>query len=262
MRCSEDEKGSSVLERAFRLLEALSVCGGSVGLATLAERSNLAKPTAYRMLSQLCAMGMVSREGRNYRLGLRLFELGSLLPETVQLRDLTQRFERDLYEITHETVHVAIRTGTEVLYLDKLCGDTPIPATRIGIRRPLYCTGLGKAILAASPPEVLQATMAAGLRRYTRYTITDERRLAAEIEQIRTQGVAFDRGEFHLGVHCVAAPVLDKSGGAMMAISVAGPAVPRFNMDRLAYQVKRAAGSISSLLRDPRQPRLASARPA
>jgi DNA-binding IclR family transcriptional regulator len=262
MRCSEHENGSSVLERAFRLLEALSACGGSVGLATLAERSNLAKPTAYRLLSQLCATGMVSREGRNYRLGLRLFELGSLLPETVQVRDVTQRFERDLYEITHETVHVGMRSGIEVLYLDKLCGDTPIAATRIGIRRPLHCTGLGKAILAASPPEVLQATVAAGLRPYTRYTITDERRLVAEIEQIRGQGVAFDRGEFHLGTHCVAAPVLDGGGGAMMAISVAGPAVPRFNIERLAYQVKRAAGSISSLLKEAREPRLASLRPA
>jgi len=262
MRCSDFEKGNSVLERAFRLLEAFGTRGESVGLATLAERSSLAKPTAYRLLSQLCAMGMVSREGRNYRPGLRLFELGSLLPETVQMRDVTQRFERDLYEITHETVHVGMRTGVEVLYLDKLCGNTPITATRVGIRRPLYCTGLGKAILAASPPEVLHSTIAAGLRSYTRYTITDERRLVSEIEQIRSQGVAFDRGEFHLGIQCVAAPVVDGSGGAMMAISVAGPAVPRFNIERLAHQVKHAAGSISSLLRDAREPRLASLRSA
>lgn len=262
MRCSEYEKGNSVLERAFRLLEAFGTRGESVGLATLAERSNLAKPTAYRLLSQLCAMGMVSREGRNYRPGLRLFELGSLLPETVRVHDVTQRFERDLYEITHETVHVGMRTGTDVLYLDKLCGNTPIAATRVGIRRPLYCTGIGKAILAASPPEVLHATMAAGLRSRTRYTITDERRLATEIEEIRSQGVAFDHGEFNLGIKCVAAPVLDANGDATMAISVAGPAVPRFNVERLAHQVSRAAASISSVLKDAGQARPASLRSA
>lgn len=262
MRCSEYEKGNSVLERAFRLLEAFGTRGESVGLATLAERSNLAKPTAYRLLSQLCAMGMVSREGRNYRPGLRLFELGSLLPETVRVHDVTQRFERDLYEITHETVHVGMRTGTDVLYLDKLCGNTPIAATRVGIRRPLYCTGIGKAILAASPPEVLHATMAAGLRSRTRYTITDERRLATEIEEIRSQGVAFDHGEFNLGIKCVAAPVLDANGDATMAISVAGPAVPRFNVERLAHQVKQAAASISSVLKDAGQARSASLRSA
>lgn len=262
MRCSEYEKGNSVLERAFRLLEAFGTRGESVGLATLAERSNLAKPTAYRLLSQLCAMGMVSREGRNYRPGLRLFELGSLLPETVRVHDVTQRFERDLYEITHETVHVGMRTGIDVLYLDKLCGNTPIAATRIGIRRPLYCTAIGKAILAASPPEVLHATMAAGLRSRTRYTITDERRLVTEIEQIRSQGVAFDHGEFSLGIQCVAAPVADGDGGTMMAISVAGPAVPRFNIERLAHQVKQAADSLSILLKDAREQRLAALRPA
>ena len=262
MRCSDYEKGNSVLERAFRLLEAFGTGGESAGLATLAERSNLARPTAYRLLSQLCAMGMVSREGRNYRPGLRLFELGALLPETVQVHDVTQRFERALYEITHETVHVGMRSGTDVLYLDKLCGNTPIAATRIGIRRPLYCTGLGKAILAASPPEVLHATLSGGLRSYTRYTITDERRLLTEIEQIRSQGAAFDRGEFHLGIQCVAAPVLGGSAGSMMAISVAGPAVPRFNIERLADQVSRAAASISSLLQDARQARLAPLRSA
>lgn len=262
MRCSEDEGGSSVLERAFRLMEAFGGDGESVGLATLAERANLAKPTAYRLLSQLCGIGAVARDGRNYRRGLRLFELGSLVPETIQLRDLTQRFERDLYEITHETVHVGIRAGIEVLYLDKVSGHTAIATTRIGMRKPLYCTGLGKAILAASPPEVFEATVAAGLRRYTPYTIIDEQRLHDELEEIRKRGVSFDRGEFHLGTRCVAAPVLDGTGEAAMAISLAGPSVPRFDIERLADQVKRAAGSISSLLGASGQRRLSSLGPA
>src|SRR5579875_58645 len=256
MRCSKRESGSSVLDRAFRLLEAFGSDGASLSLAALAERSNLAKPTAYRLLSQLCAIGVVSRDGRNYRPGIRLFELGAGVPEAVRLRDLTQRFERNLFEITHETVHLAMRAGTEVLYLDKLCGNTNIAATRIGGRRPLYCTALGKALLAASPPEVLRATIEAGLRRYTRYTITDERRLVAEIDEVRRSGVAFDRGEFHLGIHCVAAPVVDPSRATALAISVTGPSAPRFDLDRLADHVRRTAQGISARLASTGTPSL------
>src|SRR6185312_13350906 len=114
---------------------------------------------------------------------------------------------QDLYEATHETVHLGVLVGSHVLYIDKISGRYSSPvATQIGTRKPMYCTALGKAILAFSPPELLASLLREPLTRYTAHTISTPEALLRELAEVRKAGVAYDREEYTLGITCVAAP--------------------------------------------------------
>lgn len=244
----DERNGHSVLERGFRLLGAFDAEGGALRLAELARRAKLPKATAFRLASQLVSLGALERTGDTYRLGLRLFELGSSVSHQRRLRDKALPLMEDLYEATHETVHLGVRDGLNVLYLEKILGrhSAAVP-TQVGTRRPLYCTALGKAILAHSDPSLVQAVIDAGLTRLTPYTITSPERLADQLAVARAEGVAYDHEEYHLGTTCVAAPLLGHSQRAEGALSVTG-LTGRFHAERVAAAVRTAALAISRAL--------------
>jgi DNA-binding IclR family transcriptional regulator len=242
---SNERYGSSVLERGFRILGAFDPHRSTLGLAELARRADLPKATTFRLASQLVELGALERAGNAYRLGLRLFELGSTVSHQRQLRDMALPLMEDLYEATHETIHLGVRDDLGVLYLEKILGrhSATVP-TRVGTRRPLYCTALGKAILAFSDPGLARTVIEAGLVRYTPYTITSPGRLLEQLTMARTEGVAYDREECVLGTTCVAAPLIGRSGYAEGALSVTGP-TGRFQPERVATAVRTAALAIS-----------------
>jgi len=247
--CSiERDTSSSVLGRAVELLDAFSPDTVSLSLAELTRRSGLPKPTAYRLANQLVEFGLLERGGTTYRLGLRLFELGSAVSRQRRLRDAALPVMQDLYEATHETIHLGVLDGLEVLYIDKIAGKRATSvATRTGTRKPLHCTALGKVILAHSPPALLDAVLEAGLARHSPRSITDPAGLRAELANIADQGVAYDREEYSLGVTCVAAPLLDRDSGAQVAISITGPSA-RFDPTSRAPTVRMAALSLARTL--------------
>ncbi len=111
-----------MLERAFSLLEALGSDGTSVGLAELARRAGLPKATAYRLANQLIDLHVLERAGQEYQLGLKLFELGNSVARQRELREAALPFMEDLYEATHETIHLGVLDETEVLYVEKIAG--------------------------------------------------------------------------------------------------------------------------------------------
>lgn len=155
---------SSVLVRAFCVLDAFVPEGGEMGLSELVRRTGLPKATVHRLATQLVDIGALEKMGDRYRPGLRLFELGSVVVRHRRLRDSALPLMEDLYEATHETVHLGIPDGLDVLYLEKIVGPRGSPvSTRVGTRKPLYCTALGKAMLAFSPGELLRAVLAGGL---------------------------------------------------------------------------------------------------
>jgi DNA-binding IclR family transcriptional regulator len=239
---------NSVLGRAFTLLSAFRLGDEQLSLAELHRRTGIAKPTILRLLGELGDWAIVERTEGGFRLGMGLFELGQLVPSQRGLREAAAPFLTDLFEATHETVHLAVPDGTEVIYIQKLDGrHGPKVRSRVGGRMPAYCTGVGKVLLAFGPSERFAEVLAAGLRRRTPRTIIAPGLLGAELERIREAGVAFEREESTVGITCVAAPVHGPGGDAVAAISITGWA-NRLDPDRFAPAVRTAALGLSRTL--------------
>jgi IclR family acetate operon transcriptional repressor len=154
----------------------------------------------------------------------------------------------DLFEATHETVHLGVPDGTEVLYVEKIMGHRRVRSpSRVAGRMPLYCTAVGKAILAFSPGDLLDRVIEQGLPPRTPYTIVSPKLLRESVAEAAHAGVAFDREESLLGLGCVAAPVFGPGHELVGAISVSG-STGRFEPDRMATAVKTTSLSLSRVL--------------
>jgi IclR family transcriptional regulator, acetate operon repressor len=240
---------NSVLGRTMALLTAFRSGEEELTLAELARRAGIPKPTAHRLLAELATWNVVERTPGGHRLGMRLFELGQLAPQQRGLREAAAPFLADLFEATHETVHLAVPDGVDVVYVQKLPGrHGPRIDSRIGGRMPAYCTGVGKALLAFGPPERLAEVLAAGLVRRTPRTVVAPGLLRQELDRVRACGVAEEHEESTVGIACTAAPVLDASGQGVAAISITGWA-NRMDTARLAPAVRTAALGLSRALR-------------
>ncbi|WP_324789250.1 IclR family transcriptional regulator [Streptomyces sp. H51] len=237
-----------MLEKAALILECFPPTGGPYRLTELAERSGLPKPTVHRLAADLVALGWLERSGAHYRLGAKLFELGSLVPHRRDLREAALPFLQDLFEATRETVHLGVREGLEVVYLERIHGHEALQLpSRIGGSLPLTCTGVGKALLAFSGAELADEVFAGPLPSLTPYSITDPARLRMTLEKIQVSGLAYEEQEAALGVSCIAAPVF-AGGTAVAALSVAVPR-SRFRPAQLAPAVRTAALGLSRSLR-------------
>lgn len=248
-RNTSHEVPNSVLGRALTVLTAFELGDDELSLAELVRRTGVAKATVHRLVTELAEWRVVERTpGGGVRLGIRLFELGQLVPRQLGLREAAAPFLADLFEATHETVHLATPDGTEVVYVQKLEGRAgPRVPSRVGGRMPMHCTGVGKAMLAFAPPELVDEVLRAGLTRRAPRTIIAPGLLSAELERIHERGVAYEREESGIGVTCVAAPVLDADGHAVAALSITGW-VNRFDPERLAPAVRTAALGLTRAL--------------
>ncbi|MGB8859257.1 MAG: IclR family transcriptional regulator [Ilumatobacteraceae bacterium] len=245
--------GIEVLNRAVDLLTAFTRGPGTtLSLAELARRTGLPKPTLHRLLAALDVLGLVEKTPAGYQLGIRLFELGEHVPRKQKLREAALPFLQDLFEASHDTVHLAVLEGTDVVYLERIRGHKPVNiASRVGGRLPAYCTGVGKALLAFNP-EAAMKVLAMPLTARTAYTITNHQVLAEELTRIRQTGIAYDREENSIGIVCAAAPILvdDRAVGAISVTC----SPPRTDVERYASAVKAAAlGIRRTISRSPGQ---------
>lgn len=242
-----------MLGRAFTILGAYGPADRRLTLAEITRRTGIPKPTVHRLAGELLALGVLEGERGVYRLGMRMFEFGQLVPGQRDLREAALPFMEDLYEAAHETVHLAVLDGIEVLYIEKISGHRRVAAgSRIGGRLPAHCTAVGKALLAVSPPGVLEAVLAEGLARRTAFTITVPSVLHRQLTQAARAGVAYEREESDLGVTCVASAVQGFGNRAMAAISITGP-VTRLEPERYAPAVRLAALGLSRRLGNPQK---------
>lgn len=213
-----------MLERGVHVLQAFRPRGGTLTLTTLTERTGLPKATVHRLVDTLVDLGLLERRTVGYRLGLGLFELGELVSAKVNLREVALPFIQDLYEATHETVHLAIRDGLDVIYAEKIRGHGGVDVpSRVGGHLPLSSTGVGKALLAFADPEVVEAVVTRPLRRLTAKSLSDPARLLEQLDEVRRTHLAFDREEAATGVSCVATPVI-VDDHAVAALSLTLPA--------------------------------------
>jgi IclR family acetate operon transcriptional repressor len=243
-----DGAPASVLERAMSLLNSFGPDRTELGISELARRTGLAKSTTHRLAGELVRLGLLEPAGSGVRLGMHLFELGQLVPRQRTLKDAALPFMEDLREATQNNVHLAVLDGIEVVYVEilRVRDSQPLPS-RVGGRMPAHATGVGKAIMAFSEPEVIKARIDAGLIRRSPYTIIMPGALARELRAIADSGVSYDRQESAVGIVCAAAPVFGPDGRVAAAISVTGRA-ERLDIERMAPAVRTAALALSRAL--------------
>jgi DNA-binding IclR family transcriptional regulator len=240
-----------VISKVVSLLDAFGPATPELSLGDLARLTGLPVSTTYRLASELVEWGGLERaDGSGYRVGMRLWELGALAPRGGTLRDVALPFMQDLYEATHENVHLAVRDGLEALYVDTISGRGSVPTrSRRGGRLPLHATGVGKVLLAHAPQEVLSAVIDSGMRRYTPYTVVAPGHLRRSLTEVRRHGVAYAREEMTLGSLSVAAPITG-TGGTVVAALALVLTQGRGDLRRLAPAVRTAAISTSRALQE------------
>jgi DNA-binding IclR family transcriptional regulator len=232
----------TAVDKALTLLKSLAELDGEVGVSELARRNRMSKSTAFRLLGILQRNDLVDRVGSDYRLGTQLFDIGARVfgADALVLQERLLPHLADLYELTHETVHLAMLHGTDIVYVNKLHGHRAARSpSRIGARLPAYCTGVGKALLAFDH-DAAEAAITAGLPARTEYTLADSERFQADLRRIRQEGIAYDRQEAVLGLTCIAVPVMGSAGRPVAALSIAG-ADRRFDPARFAPALRRVA---------------------
>jgi DNA-binding IclR family transcriptional regulator len=239
------EVPKSVLARGLRLLDAFRQGEEDLPLGVLAQRTGLPKATAHRLLAELVAWGGLERTSNGYRLGIDLFELGQRVPQHRDLRDAARPYLEDLYQATHENVHLAVPSNTDTLFLEKVSGrrSTPI-VSRVGGRLPAHCTATGKLFLAYGSADRLSRMCAAGLTRLTPWTIVMPGLLRQELARALDRGYGINREEAEVGISAVAAPVYDHHHAVIAAISVTGW-TRRLDLERLAPAVRTATSALS-----------------
>lgn len=245
----------TAVDKAMDLLKAFGdEATTGVGVSELARRADLSKSTAFRVLASLQVNGAVQRAGNAYRLGKMIQDLGMTQESDLhaRLRDALTPYLVNLYELTRQTVHLAVLQGTDVVYLNKLYGQLSVRSpSRIGGRAPSYCTAVGKVLLAHTP-SAASAVMEQELYAWTEKTITDPDKLAVELSQVRQANLAFDREEILMGLNCVGAPVFNATGQVVAALSVSGPAgkfIPESQtsiLRKVCYEASRAAAAVTA----------------
>ncbi|GIH99831.1 IclR family transcriptional regulator [Planobispora takensis] len=224
----QERNQSASLRRALAVLEYVrdhASAGQGLSLSRLAEALGLSKSTVLRLTVPLVEARLLERDRRSgaYRLGHGTLRLGQAYLSTLDLRTVAAEETRELMREVRETVHLVVYDPPYVVYIDKVENEAAVRmASRIGSRAPLYCTAVGKAILAWQPEEVVEETVAAGMPALTRYTITDPVRLRAELTRIRQRGYAVDDRENEPEVRCVAAGIFRHDDSVTAAVSVSG----------------------------------------
>ena len=243
--------GDSVAGKLLSLLDAYTQGRSAYTLSGLSRRTGLPLTTAHRLVGELERWGGLERgaDGQ-YRIGLRMVELAALCPRGTGLRDVALPFMQDLYEATHQNVQLAVREGTDGVYIERIAGREAVPVqTRIGAHWPLHATGVGLVLLAFAPPAVQEAVLAAPLRRFTAYTITDPAVLRRVLAEVRRAGVSFSDRQIDEDAYSVGAPVYGADGSCVAALSVV---VGSDDPGRASWgpAVRAAAIGISRRLRD------------
>ncbi|MDG4831369.1 IclR family transcriptional regulator [Solwaraspora sp. WMMD1047] len=251
-----DGHRSSVTSRVLGILAAFDSRHPTLSLSDIARRAGLPLATAHRLVGELAGWGALHRGPRGeYAIGVRLWELGLLSPLHHRLRETALPYLPELAAATGENAHLAVRDGSQALYVEKFTGARAVPIlSRVGGRLPLHATGVGKALLAFQDPGFVGDYLREPLIRCTPYTIVEPGRLAGDLTAVRRRGWASTREEMTLGSCSVAVPVLagsaDGAGGGPVAVAAIGIVVHsrRTSLRPLLPAVRAAADQIAARL--------------
>jgi DNA-binding IclR family transcriptional regulator len=227
-RKGRDESGEdddrSLAARLFAIVDAFSApsAAASLKLKAIARRANLPLSTTHRLVAEWVAWGGLARQDDGtYALGMRLWEVGVQTPTARNLRTIALPYLEDLYEATREHVQLAILDGHDALYVEKLSGHRAVNIiSRVGGRLPLHTTGVGLVLLAYAPPELIDSYLSEPLQRFLPNTVTSPEQLRRRLAGIRAQSIAHMSEEMTAGSSSIAAPIRDRTGGVVAAVSI------------------------------------------
>jgi DNA-binding IclR family transcriptional regulator len=241
------QAGQSVASRTLSRLGAFDTTHRRLTMTAMARRADLPVPTAYRLVNELQEWGALARTPTgDYVIGRRLWDVGLLEPTQSGLRVIASPFLHVLYVATLSTVQLAVREGTQALYLVLLAGHASVPVvSKIGSRLPLHATGVGKVLLAHAPASV-QAQVLSHLHRVTAHTVVHAGVLKAQLAKVRRDGYATTVEEMTLGACSVAVPVF-REDTAVAALGLVVPSLKRDKL-RLVSALQVAAQGISRSL--------------
>ncbi|MFB3828883.1 MAG: IclR family transcriptional regulator [Bryobacteraceae bacterium] len=250
MRGPRKSKPVGVLSKTFQILDLVQNSARPLNLKEISAQSGINKSTALRILAHLEAAHYVSRNAKSeYSAGIGAPERGGAQWHST-LRRIARLPMWELWRSTLETVNLGVLEGLEVVYLE--CLESPHEfrlVAHVGMRAALHRTALGKAILAWSPVEKREMILeTCDFEPFTPNTIRSPGVLRLRLEEIREAGYAVDDEESHLGLRCIAAPILNAAGLAMAAISISGPTA-RLSLESvrpLATEVRSAAQAIAA----------------
>jgi IclR family KDG regulon transcriptional repressor len=219
--------GIQSLGRAFGILEEVARHRDGIGLADLSRLVGLHNSTTFHLAKTMVALGYLRQEKdtKRYRIGRPLFALAASALDEIEMINVATPVLEELARQTGECSHFAVRMGDAIVVIARTSGPGAFQlADRVGVVRPAHCTALGKAILAALPPDQLAGLLKrTGLKPSTEKSITEMPVLLREIEEIKRTAVAFDDGEFNLEVRCIAVPVKNFTGKVIGALGISGP---------------------------------------
>lgn len=239
------------VDRALSILEVVSNYEDGLGITEIGEKAELHKSTVHRLLGTLIYKGFVEQDisTSKYKLSMKLYELGSKRIEGLDIVKISRPYIKELMKELNEVVHLVVRDGNQIVYVDKVEADNTIRmASTIGRRAPLYCTSVGKSILAfADEKEVEEVWTSSNIENLTKHTITDFEIFKQELKKVKEQGYAEDDEENELGVRCIGAPVFNYKGEVEGAISISGPTtrVTKGKVEIVAKAVIKYASLIS-----------------
>lgn len=223
MTVATERTGS--LSRGLQIIEILANGCDGLPLTEIARKAGLSKSSTHRLLQVLLQEGFVTQDGDSsrYRLSLKLLALFSNLIAGLGLDQLVRPLLEELSQATKQTVHLALWDSNVAVYAQKIDPPSSIRMySQVGKRVPMYCTGLGKAILAFLPEERAKEVMAVEeLKRHTPNTITKSTALLEHLSLIRSRGYALDEEEHEEGIRCIATPLLDRQSRVLGAVSLA-----------------------------------------
>jgi DNA-binding IclR family transcriptional regulator len=218
----------TALQRGLRLLHIFSESPHGLTAKHVAARSRLPVSTVHRFLANLEGAGFLNCTGDGvYHLGITCFAIGQAALGQLDIRRVSLPYLQELNRQTRETIHLTVRHGLSAVYVEKL--DSPEQLrihSRIGAAVPLYCTAVGKVMLAHMPDDERERALPQlGLKRLTPNTVGSLQELDAELYRVRKNGYACDLEEHELHIRCVAAPIWDHAGGVNASLSITAPVV-------------------------------------
>ncbi|HWM16807.1 MAG TPA: IclR family transcriptional regulator [Microbacterium sp.] len=218
-------KPMTAAQRALAILGCFDQDHLLLTLSEISRRSHLSLSTTHRLVGELREWGALERSSDSrYAIGVRILELGSLEPQGMRLRDVALPFLGDLHAATNANVHLAVRDGHDVVYVDSLHarGGAPV-LSRLGGRWPLHTTGTGLVLLAFGPAELREKVLAAPLKSFTPRTITDPEHLRRVLADVRRTGVGIVEDSITVGCTSVGVPVRGQRDRIVGAIAVTVP---------------------------------------